>query len=174
MAQEKTAAARIQFRPIGIIRSPHEVAEETPIQPAFARGATGRAEIFPEFEEGLNDLDGFSHIYLIYHLHMAGSARLTVTPFLDDVPRGVFATRAPRRPNPIGLSVVRLLRREGAILHLDELDVLDGTPLLDIKPYAPRFDPQAKVRTGWLESVDEAEARRRGRRKWQGHRGADR
>jgi tRNA-Thr(GGU) m(6)t(6)A37 methyltransferase TsaA len=168
MVEEGPTAGPIQFRPIGIIRSAHTVPEETPIQPAFARGAVGRAEILPEFAEGLDDLDGFSHLYLIYHLHKAGAARLRVTPFLDDVPRGVFATRAPSRPNPIGLSIVRLLKREGTILHLDELDILDGTPLLDIKPYVPRFDPKVKIRTGWLETVGEDAAKRRGRRKWRG------
>jgi tRNA-Thr(GGU) m(6)t(6)A37 methyltransferase TsaA len=168
MAEEETAASGIHFRRIGIIHSPHRVSEETPIQPAFARGAIGRAEIFPEFEEGLKDLDGFSHICLLYHFHRAGPARLIVTPFLDDTPRGVFSTRAPRRPNPIGLSIVRLLKREGLNLHLDELDILDGTPLLDIKPYVPRFEPGAAIRTGWLEGVDEVEAKRRGRRNWRG------
>ena len=168
MAQEEDTVAPIELRPIGIIRSPHAVPEETPIQPAFARGAVGRAEVFPEFADGLDDLDGFSHIYLIYHLHKAGPARLSVIPFLDDAPHGVFATRAPSRPNPIGLSIVRLLKRDGAILHLDELDVLDGTPLLDIKPYVPRFELRTKIRTGWLETVNEDEASRRGRRKWKG------
>ena len=168
MAEKRTHAARIDFRAIGVIHSPHVISEETPIQPIFARGAIGRVEIFPEYEEGLKDLDGFSHVYLLYHLHKTGTARLIVTPFLDDVPRGVFATRAPDRPNPIGLSIVRLLRREGSTLHLDELDVLDGTPLLDIKPYVPRFDPHEEIRIGWLEDVDGDDAKRRGRRNWRG------
>jgi len=168
MSEDGSTGARIDFRTIGIVHSPHTIPEETPIQPIFARGAIGRAEIFAEYADGLRDLDGFSHIHLLYHLHKAGPAQLVVTPFLDGVPRGVFATHAPSRPNPIGLSIVRLLRREGSILHLDELDILDGTPLLDIKPYVPRFDPRAEIRTGWLEDIDEDDAALRGRREWRG------
>jgi tRNA (adenine37-N6)-methyltransferase len=103
----------IQYKPIGVFHSRHAIAEETPIQPAYAKGCRGRAEIFPEYEEGLRDLDGFSHIYLIYHLHLSESVKLTVKPFLQDVERGVFATRAPSRPNAIGLSIVELVSREG-------------------------------------------------------------
>ena len=128
----------VTYRPIGIIRSGRTAVEQIPIQPVFAEGCTGRAEVLPEFAEGLSDLDGFSHIYLIYHFHQAGSALLRVKPFLQDVERGVFATRSPRRPNPIGLSVVELVRREGCVLHLNRVDILDGTPLLDIKPYTPK------------------------------------
>jgi len=154
----------IQYRPIGIIRSPHREPEDAPIQPVYAEGAEGTAEVFPEFAEGLEDLDGFSHIYLIYHLHRAGPARLRVKPFLQDVERGVFATRAPGRPNPIGISIVRLLRREGNLLRFDGADILDGTPLLDIKPYVSRFDCIRTTRNGWQDEVDEETARRRGRR----------
>lgn len=159
----------IIYRPIGLIRSEHTVAEKTPIQPVYAQGCPGRAEVFPEFADGLMDLDGFSHVYLIYSFHRAGPARLSVKPFLQDVERGVFATRAPCRPNPIGLSIVRLLRREGNVLHLDGVDILDGTPLLDIKPYIARFDHIETTRNGWQDEVDEETARRRGRR---GHAGA--
>ncbi len=159
---------KITFRPIGVIRSGHARAEETPIQPAFAEGCVGRAEILEEFEEGLRDLEGFSHVYLIYYLHGAGPPHLLVKPFLDDKVRGVFATRSPNRPNPIGLSVVRLLRREGRVLHLDRLDVLDGTPLLDIKPYSARFDRIEDTRNGWQDGVDEATAMIRGRRQAHG------
>lgn len=158
----------IIFRPIGVIRSGHARAEETPIQPAFAERCVGRAEILEEFEEGLRDLEGFSHVYLIYHLHRAGPPRLLVKPFLDDQVRGVFATRSPNRPNPIGLSIVRLLRREGRVLHLDHLDVLDGTPLLDIKPYSARFDRIEDTRNGWQDGVDIATAMIRGRRQTHG------
>jgi tRNA-Thr(GGU) m(6)t(6)A37 methyltransferase TsaA len=126
----------------------------------------GSAEIFPEYAEGLRDLEGFSHVYLIYHFHKARAARLIVKPFLEDVDHGVFATRAPRRPNPIGISLVRLTRIEGHVLHLKDVDILDGTPLLDIKPYAPRFDRREDVRIGWLEDVDEKTARIRGRRQY--------
>ena len=155
------------YRPIGVIHSGHTVAEQTPIQPVYARGCTGRAEIFPEFVAGLRDLDGFSHVYLIYHWHRVGPARLLVKPFLQDIEHGVFATRAPFRPNPIGLSIVELVRLEGNILHLDGLDILDGTPLLDIKPYVPRFDTVENPRGGWTGSIDEETARRRGQRGFQ-------
>jgi tRNA-Thr(GGU) m(6)t(6)A37 methyltransferase TsaA len=157
-------AAAVPFHPIGVIRSRHTSAEHTPIQPAFAKGCEGRAEILPEFAAGLDGLDGFSHIYLIFHLHRAGSPQLRVKPFLQDVERGVFATRAPCRPNAIGLSVVELVRREGNVLYLDGVDILDGTPLLDIKPYTARFDRIDGTRNGWQDEVDEATARTRGRR----------
>jgi tRNA-Thr(GGU) m(6)t(6)A37 methyltransferase TsaA len=113
----------------------------------------GRVEVFPEFTAGLKDLDGFSHIMLLYHFHRTEGFSLTVTPFMDSQPRGLFATRAPRRPNPIGLSVVRLLRCEGNILHIENVDILDGTPLLDIKPYVPEFDQHPAERIGWLEGA---------------------
>jgi tRNA-Thr(GGU) m(6)t(6)A37 methyltransferase TsaA len=160
--------AVITYKPIGVIRSEHVVADQTPIQTAYAKGCEGRAEIFPEFTEGLRDLDGFSHVYLIYHFHQAGSARLIVKPFLQDVERGVFATRAPCRPNAIGLSVVELVGREGNVLHLDGVDVLDGTPLLDIKPYTAKFDCIGTTRNGWQDEVDEETAGRRGRRRYAG------
>jgi tRNA-Thr(GGU) m(6)t(6)A37 methyltransferase TsaA len=154
----------ITYRSIGVIHSEHSVAEETPIQSAYARDCKGWLQVFPEFEEGLRDVDGFSHLFLIYHFHRAGPAKLVVKPFLQDVERGVFATRAPCRPNAVGLSIVRLIRREGNVLHLDGVDVLDGTPLLDIKPYTARFDRIETTRNGWQDEVDEDTARRRGRR----------
>lgn len=158
----------IVFRPIGVVRSNHTEPEKTPIQPVYARGCMGRAEIFPEFADGLKDLDGFSHIYLIYHFHRAGPSKLMVKPFLDGTERGVFATRAPGRPNAIGLSVVELLGREGNVLQLNGVDVLDGTPLLDIKPYTAKFDRFEPLRSGWQDAVDEEMARRRGRRNFSG------
>jgi tRNA (adenine37-N6)-methyltransferase len=154
----------ISYEPIGVIRTGHTDPKETPIQPVYAAGCEGRAEVFPEFAAGLRDLEGFSHIYLVYHMHKSGRSRLTVKPFLQDVERGVFATRAPCRPNPIGLSVVRLVRREGNILHLDAVDVLDGTPLLDLKPYTAKFDRLVPTRNGWQDEVDEETAWRRGSR----------
>jgi tRNA (adenine37-N6)-methyltransferase len=160
--------AVISYKPIGVIRSEHHTAEKTPIQPTYAKGCKGRAEIFPEFAEGLRDLDGFSHVYLIYHFHQSGSARLLFKPFLQDVERGVFATRAPCRPNAIGLSVVELVSHEGNVLHLDGVDILDGTPLLDIKPYTAKFDRIETTRNGWQDEVDEQTARRRGRRGYDG------
>jgi tRNA-Thr(GGU) m(6)t(6)A37 methyltransferase TsaA len=153
----------ITYRAIGVIRSEHVAAEETPIQPAYAKGCKGRVEIFPEFAPGLRDLEGFSHIYLIYHFHKAGPAKLLVKPFLQDIERGVFATRAPSRPNAVGLSIVELVRREGNVLHLDGVDILDGTPLLDIKPYTAKFDRFETARNDWQDEVDEKTARRRGR-----------
>jgi tRNA-Thr(GGU) m(6)t(6)A37 methyltransferase TsaA len=124
-----------------------------PIQPTSKASAPGTVEIFPPYSDGLKDLDGFSHVILICHLHAASKHALTVIPFLDTEPRGVFATRAPSRPNPIGLSIVKLIRIEGSILHVDHLDMLDGTPLLDLKPYVPEFDHRPDVRIGWLEQA---------------------
>jgi tRNA-Thr(GGU) m(6)t(6)A37 methyltransferase TsaA len=143
----------ISFQQIGTIHSPFHDLAGMPIQPTSDASASGTIEIFPEFIPGLKDLDGFSDIILIYHLHQAGPAKLEVKPFLDTEIHGVFATRAPTRPNAIGLSVVKLNRIEGGILHVDKLDILDGTPLLDIKPYIPEFDHQTEVRTGWLEQA---------------------
>jgi len=131
------------YRPIGIIRSPYREITGTPIQTTGAEGVGGTVELLPECAEGLKDLDGFSHIILIYHFHLSEGCSLTVKPFLDDTPRGVFATRAPRRPNAIGFSVVRLVKVEGTTLDI-------GTPLLDIKPYVPEFDAKEAERIGWL------------------------
>jgi tRNA-Thr(GGU) m(6)t(6)A37 methyltransferase TsaA len=139
------------FEPIGIIHSPFHTLEDMPIQPTSQASQPGMIEIYPQFVEGIKDLDGFSHIYLIYHLHRAARYQLTVTPFLDTQPRGLFATRAPCRPNPIGLSLVQLESIEDNRLHIARLDILDQTPLLDIKPYIPEFEPGQDVRIGWLE-----------------------
>lgn len=154
----------IKYKPIGLIRSEHIVPDETPIQPVYSKGHTGKVEIFPEYAEGLADLDGFSHVYLLYHLHLAGSTQLLVKPYLDDTKRGIFATRAPCRPNPIGLSIVELTGRQGNILRIDGIDIMDGTPLLDIKPYTARFDCVHTKRNGWLDNVDEETAKMRGGR----------
>lgn len=124
-----------------------------PIQPAGASGIRGRVELFPEYVEGLQDIEGFSHIILLYHFHRSSGFKLTVVPFLDTVPRGVFATRAPHRPNAIGMSVVKLLRVAGEVIEIENVDILDGTPLLDIKPYVPEFDGQTAFRTGWLQKT---------------------
>jgi tRNA (adenine37-N6)-methyltransferase len=153
-----------QFRAIGIIHSPFQEPAQTPIQPVFAGDVRGRVEVFSEYAEGLADLEGFSHVHLIYLFDRAGQMKLRVKPFLQDVEHGVFATRSPLRPNPIGMSIVRLIGRQGATLHVAELDILDGTPLLDIKPFAPRFDLRAETRAGWMEQVDDATAWQRGRR----------
>ena len=141
---------KISYSSIGVIRTPFKSPAGMPIQPSGARGVEGRVEVDPAYCEGLEDLNGFSHIYLVYHFHAARGYALMVKPFLDEVLRGVFATRAPRRPNPIGLSVVRLIRREGCVLIIQDVDVLDGTPLLDIKPYVQEFNAPKATRTGWL------------------------
>lgn len=141
----------IHYKPIGIIHTPFKDPHDAPIQPAFAKEAEGTVDIYPEYAEGLADLDGFSHIILLYHLHLSSGFSMKVKPFLDDRLRGLFATRAPARPNPIGISVVRFLKVEGAKLHVRNADMLDGTPLLDIKPYVPAFEEQRNVKIGWLE-----------------------
>ena len=143
----------IEFKPIGVIHTPFESLQGIPIQPAGALSVPGTVDVFPEYAEGLRDVDGFSHVILLYHFHQAADARLVVTPFLDSCSRGVFATRAPPRPNPIGLSVVKLLRIEGSTLHVENIDILDGTPLLDIKPYVPEFDHHQADHVGWLEQA---------------------
>ena len=141
----------IEFTPLGIIHSPFRKLENMPIQPAGAAGVKGTVQISDEYRPGLKDLEGFSHIILLYHFHRSQGFNLNVVPFMDSVPRGVFATRAPKRPNPIGLSIVQLDKIEDGVLHISNVDILDGTPLLDIKPYVPEFDVYEKVRTGWLE-----------------------
>jgi tRNA (adenine37-N6)-methyltransferase len=138
------------FKPIGIIHSPFKVVHGMPIQPVGAKGVAGTIEIGPEFIDGLRDIEGFSHIILIYHFHLSGAHSLLVKPFLDDTRRGVFSTRAPKRPNFIGLSIVRLVKVEGSILHIENVDIVDGTPLLDIKPYVPELDGIKAERIGWL------------------------
>jgi tRNA-Thr(GGU) m(6)t(6)A37 methyltransferase TsaA len=140
----------IRYRPIGVIHSPFKQTKGMPIQPAGARGVAGTVEVIPEYGDGLKDLDGFSHIFLLYHFHLSQGYSLMVKPYLDDSLRGVFATRAPRRPNAIGISVVRLVGIEGCTLHIEDLDIADSTPLLDIKPYVPGFDSREVERIGWL------------------------
>jgi tRNA-Thr(GGU) m(6)t(6)A37 methyltransferase TsaA len=144
---------KFELTPIGFIHSPHRQAEGTPIQPRWAAGIEGTVELFPEFAPGLRDLDGFDRIWLLYWFDRARTARLEVVPYLDTQARGVFATRAPSRPNPIGLSCVRLLTVEGALLRVAELDVLDNTPLLDIKPYVPDCDVFPVDRIGWYANA---------------------
>jgi tRNA-Thr(GGU) m(6)t(6)A37 methyltransferase TsaA len=151
MHEAQCAGAPIQYSPIGVIRSPFAERQGMPIQAAFAEGAAGTIELQPEYAEGLMDLEGFSHLILVYHFHHSQGYQLRVRPFLEEVAHGVFATRAPRRPNPIGISTVRLERIEGTRLYISGLDVVDGTPLLDIKPYVPQFDDRRKARIGWLE-----------------------
>ena len=139
------------YQPIGIIHSPFKGREGTPIQAIGAIGVRAEVEIFAEYVEGLQDLEGFSHIILLYHCHLSQTYKLKVKPFLDDVERGLFATRAPARPNPIGMSLVRLMRIENATIYIQDIDIIDKTPLLDIKPFVPDFDVRKAERTGWLE-----------------------
>lgn len=149
---------KIEYQPIGIVRSPFSTLENMPLQPVGAAGIAGRVELLPEYVEGLQDLAGFSHIILLYHFHRSKEFKLRVVPFLDSKLRGLFATRAPRRPNPIGLSVVKLVKISGRVLHIENIDLLDKTPVLDIKPYVPEFDHQASIRVGWLEKAGKAAA----------------
>jgi len=140
-----------KYRAIGVIHSPFKEPRGVPIQASAAKGVRGWVEVYPEYADGLKDIEGFSHIILLYHFHLAKPGRLLVRPYMDDEEHGVFATRAPSRPNPIGLSVVRLIRVEGNVLHVEDVDIVDGTPLLDIKPYVPEFDVREVERIGWLE-----------------------
>ncbi len=140
----------VVFRPIGVIRTPWTSTTGMPIQAVAAAGVPGRIELDPALEAGLADLDGFSHLILLCHLHEATTARLTVTPFLDEQPRGIFATRSPARPNPIGISTVRLVAVHGTTIEIEDVDMVDGTPLLDLKPYVPPFDDRPGARIGWF------------------------
>ncbi len=140
----------ICFSPIGVISSPFKRIEGMPIQARAAEGVPGKVQLAPEFEPGLRSLEGFSHLILLYHFHLSNGYALEIVPFLDDRVHGVFATRAPRRPNPIGLSIVRLTSIEGATLFIQDVDIVDGTPVLDIKPYVPEFDVRQVERIGWL------------------------
>jgi tRNA-Thr(GGU) m(6)t(6)A37 methyltransferase TsaA len=142
---------KIILEPIGIIHTEDTKPQGTPIQPLFGKeGSLGRAEVFSEYVEGLTDLEGFSHIILIYAFHLSKEYRMMVTPFLDDNPRGLFSTRAPRRPNPIGISAVELVAVNDSSVVFRNPDMVDGTPLLDIKPYVPDFDSIQAQRIGWL------------------------
>lgn len=143
----------MQTFPIGVIKTPFNELKGMPIQPAGACDIEGTIVILPEYEQGLTDIEGFSHIILIYHFHQSSGYDLLVTPFLDTEKRGLFSTRAPRRPNPIGLSIVELLGREANKLFVKGIDVLNNTPLLDIKPYVPGFDVKEVTATGWLEKT---------------------
>lgn len=144
----------IVYQPIGVIRSPFKEPRGTPIQPPAAAGIEGSVEVDPAYAEGLKHLDGFSHIFLLYHFHLSRPPSLQLKPFMDDEVHGVFAMRGSSRPNAIGLSVVRLIERRENVLRVQDVDIVDGTPLLDIKPYVPQFDAAqgtVGVRIGWLE-----------------------
>ncbi len=144
---------QFEFQSIGVIHSPFKEHAGTPIQPGWGdEPGEGEVEIFEEFSEGLADLEGFDRIWLIFALHRASPAKLKLIPYRDTTERGVFATRAPSRPNPLGISCVKLLEVTGSRLKVAELDILDGTPLFDIKPYSPCFDSWPKAKAGWLDA----------------------
>lgn len=142
------------LEPIGIIHSPHRDKDQCPIQPLYASQVKGTVEVFDKYQDGLKDLESFSHIYLLYQFDRAGDIQLIRPPFLDDESHGVFATRHPCRPNGIGISIVKLLKRDRNILEIAGVDVLDKTPLLDIKPYVPRFDAIPSATEGWLANKE--------------------
>jgi tRNA-Thr(GGU) m(6)t(6)A37 methyltransferase TsaA len=148
------------MKPVGIVHSPYKTSKGVPVQPGVAKGAEGRVELFPEYEPALKDLDGFDRIWLVCWFHRARQPKLKVVPYRDTVERGLFATRAPSRPNPIGISPVRLLGVEGNMLHVADIDLLDGTPVLDVKPYSPLFDCFSGSKAGWLDN-SKPDARRR-------------
>jgi tRNA-Thr(GGU) m(6)t(6)A37 methyltransferase TsaA len=150
---QNAAPREIHAKPIGIIRTPFQEPTGTPIQPSRSGGAKGTVGLFPEYADGLKDLDGFERIWLIYWLDRAPAPQLLVIPFLDDRERGVFATRAPGRPNAIGMSVVRLLQVVSNTLEVADVDILDGTPLLDIKPYVAEFDCHSVEKSGWFDQA---------------------
>ena len=140
----------LTYNPIGVVHSPFKEPKNVPIQATASKGNEGTIEIYPRYVEGLKDLEGFSHIILLYHFHLVKSCSLMVKPFLDDKLHGVFATRSPARPNKIGISVVRLATIENNILHVQDVDIIDATPLLDIKPYIPKFDHRRTSKIGWF------------------------
>ena len=142
---------QIIINPIGIIRTPHTDVKNMPIQPIAAEGVKGKIELLPEYAGGLKDIEGFSHITLLYHFHRIDGFELQVIPFMDDKKHGIFSCKAPKRPNAIGVSTVRLISVHENILHVEQVDMLDGTPLIDIKPFYPRYDNRDNVIIGWLE-----------------------
>jgi len=148
------AGTNYVYKPIGVIYTPFKEKKDTPIQPAFSENTGGKIEIFDEFAEGLKDLEGFSHIFLLYHFHLADECRLRIMPFLEDKEHGIFSIRHYNRPNPIGLSLVKLEEVNGNILTVSGADMLDETPLQDIKPYMPRFDSIKDAAGGWTDNPD--------------------
>ena len=151
----------VTYQPIGVIHSPHTNLAGMPIQPPAAKSFTGTLEVLPEFSDGLTGIEGFTRLILIYQLHKSEGFSLMVTPFLDTTAHGVFATRVPRRPNQIGFSVVKLLGRKHNLLEIGDVDILDRTPVLDIKPYVPPFDAYPQERYNWFEGkLEDIEAAR--------------
>ena len=141
----------ITISPIGIIRTPFKDVKGMPVQPMAADGVKGYIELKPEYCKGLKDIEGFSHLTLVYRFHKIEGYSLEVTPFMDIVPHGIFATRSPKRPNAIGISTVRLIEVKDNRIYIEQVDMLDETPLIDIKPFYPRYDNRTDTRAGWLE-----------------------
>jgi len=159
---------KIVFQSIGRIRTPHRVLADIPIQSSLAKGIEGTVVLDPAFEGGLKDIEAFSHIILFYLFHQSHKTRLRLKPYVSDQAHGIFATRAPHRPNKLGMSLVRLMRIDGHVLHVSDLDILDGTPLIDIKPYIKRFDSRTSVRSGWHDAVSDDVLTDRGMRNYKG------
>jgi len=152
----------LYVQPIGFIRSKHIKAENTPIQPIYAEECVGTVEILPEYEDGLTDIEGFYHSILLNWLHESGACKMLVKPFMEDTEHGIFATRSPSHPNPIGLYIVRLIKRVGSLLSIQGVDIPDGTSVLDIKPYSSLFDCFPNARNGWQEAITSKDGARRG------------
>ncbi|HEY85664.1 MAG TPA: tRNA (N6-threonylcarbamoyladenosine(37)-N6)-methyltransferase TrmO [Chloroflexi bacterium] len=155
---------KIIFHPIGVIHSPHKVMSKTPIQPVFCSDIKGTVVLDAEYADGLKDLQEFSHIYLFYYFHQSQKTCLRLKPYLSDQEHGIFATRTPHRPNKLGMSLVRLMKIKDTILHVKDIDILDGTPLFDIKPYIQRFDSRENTRSGWQDAIPDDVASVRGLR----------
>jgi tRNA-Thr(GGU) m(6)t(6)A37 methyltransferase TsaA len=154
MERKGSMITPITYTPVGVIHTPFNNVVDMPVQPSGAQNVRGTIELDPEYEPGLSDLDGFSHIILLYHFHRVVGYKLTVVPFMDNIPHGVFATRAPVRPNALGISIVKLEKIENNILSICDVDMVDGTPLLDIKPFFPNYDIRTGAKSGWLEKRD--------------------
>jgi len=150
--ERKNGSMMLQYQPIGIIHTEFRDKKDAPIQGVFAKGTKGEVELYPEYVAGLKDIEGFSHIILIYHFHRSDGYSLIAKPFLEDELHGIFSIRHFKRPNPIGLSVVKLERVKWNLLEIREVDILDGTPLLDIKPFVSRFDNRQDAKSGWLSN----------------------
>ncbi len=150
----------ISIQPIGVIHTPHHDISNMPIQPIAAVGIKGYIELFPEYVDGLTDLQGFSHITLVYHFHKIEGYQLMVKPFMDNVEHGIFACKAPKRPNAIGISTVKLLKVENNLVHIEMVDMLDQTPLIDIKPFFPKYDNRLDTKSGWLDKATSISADR--------------
>ena len=155
------------FRSIGTIHSPHKEISRIPIQPIFCNDIEGSIVLEPEYADGLKGLEGFSHIYLFYYFHESRKVCLQLKPYLSDQEQGIFASRAPHRPNKLGMSLVRLVSIEENILHVNDIDILNGTPLFDIKPYIQRFDSRDNVRSGWQDTIPDDIAVSRGVREYE-------